>query len=94
MPWFETLLAMLAVWRLARLLAHERGPADLVSRLHARLAGSAAGELLACPYCVGLWLALLPAVWLAPGWAMGLLLWWGIAGGAALIERICEGREP
>jgi hypothetical protein len=89
-PWFETVLAVLAVWRLAHLLARERGPADLISRLHARLAGTTAGEVLACPYCLGLWLALAPAAWLADGWGQGLLLWWGVAGGAALIERVVE----
>lgn len=85
-PWFETVLAVLAVWRVAHLLARERGPWDLVSRLHAALAGRPLGELLACPHCLGFWLALLPAAWLAPDWPRGVLLWLGIAGGASIIE--------
>lgn len=85
-PWFEAVLAVLAVWRIAHLLARERGPFDAVSRLHAALAGSAPGDLLACPHCVAIWLAVLPAAWLAPGWAEGLLLWLAIAGGASALE--------
>jgi Protein of unknown function (DUF1360) len=93
-PWFETLLSVLAVWRVAHLLALERGPFDLFSRLHVALqrpGGRGLAALLACPYCLGLWLAALPAAWL--GWRDGLalptalLLWLGIAGGAALLER-------
>jgi Protein of unknown function (DUF1360) len=87
-PWFETVLAVLAVWRVAHLLARERGPWDLVSRLHAALAGRPLGALLACPHCVAVWLAVLPAAWLAPGWPHGVLLWLAIAGGASLIELL------
>jgi alkylhydroperoxidase family enzyme len=86
-PWFESVLAVLAVWRVAHLLALERGPWDAVSRLHAALAGRALGELLACPHCLAMWLALAPAAWLAPGWGEGLLLWLAIAGGASALER-------
>lgn len=94
-PWFETVLAVLAVWRVAHLLARERGPWDLVSRLHATLAGRPLGELLACPHCVAVWLALLPAAWLAPGWPHGVLLWLAIAGGASVIELMLpHGGEP
>lgn len=94
-PWFETVLAVLAVWRVAHLLARERGPWDLVSRLHAALAGRPLGELLACPHCLAVWLALLPAAWLAPGWPHGVLLWLAIAGGASVIELLLpHGGEP
>lgn len=85
-PWFEVVLSVLAVWRVAHLLARERGPWDLVSRLHAALAGRVLGELLACPHCLALWLAIAPAVWLAPGWGVGLLLWLAVAGGASALE--------
>lgn len=97
-PWFETLLAVLAVWRLAHGLALERGPFDLVARLHAALqrpGWRGLAELLACPYCLGFWLAALPAGWIAArgelGLATAVLLWLGIAGGAALLERLFSG---
>lgn len=91
-PWFEAVLAVLAVWRIARLLALERGPWDLVSRLHGALAGQRLGELLACPHCVAMWLAAAPAAWLAPGWATGLLLWLAISGGASALELALTNR--
>lgn len=94
-PWLEAVLAVLAVWRLAHLLARERGPWDLVSRLHAALAGRTLGNLLACPHCLGLWLAVVPAAWLAPGWSSGVLLWLGISGGASALElALTKGSEP
>ncbi len=94
-PWFEGTLAVLAVWRVAHLLARERGPFDLVSRLHAALAGRALGEMLACPHCLAIWLAVAPAVWLAPGAAEGVLLWLAIAGGASALElALFRGETP
>lgn len=93
-PWFEAVLAVLAVWRVAHLLARERGPWDLVSRLHAALAGRALGDLLACPHCMAMWLAAVPAVWLAPGWGEGLLLWLAVAGGASALELALTRGDP
>jgi hypothetical protein len=92
-PWFETVLAVLAVWRLARLVARERGPFDLVSRLHVAAAGTPLAHGLACVHCLGLWLAVLPAAALAPGWAQGLLLWLAVAGGASVLELL-TGETP
>jgi hypothetical protein len=86
-PLFETVLAVFAVWRLAQLVAHERGPWDMCSRLHAWAWPRGLGDALSCPQCLSLWLAIVPAAWLAPGPAAGLLLWLAIAGGAGAVER-------
>lgn len=91
-PWFEAVLSVLAVWRVARLVARERGPFDLVSRLHVVAAGTPLADGLACVHCLAIWLAVPPAVVLAPGWAAGLLLWLAVAGGASAIEDAVEGR--
>lgn len=85
-PWFEAVLSVLAVWRLARLVARERGPFDLVSRLHVAAAETPLSMGLACVHCLAIWLAAVPAALLAPGWAAGLLLWLAVAGGASVIE--------
>lgn len=85
-PWFEVVLSVLAVWRLARLVARERGPFDLASRLHVAVAGTPLADGLACVHCLGVWLAVLPAALLAPGWVAGLLLWLAVAGGASAME--------
>jgi len=85
------LLATLAVWRLAYLLARERGPADVVSRLHVRLHGTAVGEALACVHCTAAWLALPMAVVIAEGPGPVLLHWAALAGGASLLQRWWDG---
>ncbi len=85
------LVAILATWRLAHLLAHEDGPFDLVVRLRLRAGDGVWGRLMDCPYCLSLWLAVVPAVWLAHRIAADpfftLLLWLAISGGACVIER-------
>lgn len=83
-------LAALATWRAARAVALEDGPFDLFTRLQDR-AGQThwVGRGLRCVLCVAVWLAL-PAALLVgvPDWRALLLLWGGIAGGAALIHKV------
>jgi hypothetical protein len=81
----ELLVAVLATWRVAHLLAREDGPFGLVAGLRHR-----AGRLLACPYCLSLWLALPLAAFFADAWTTGLLLWFAISGGAVLLEKLAE----
>ena len=89
--WLGFLVTILAIWRLVHLLAHEDGPFDLVVRLRLRAGDGLGGRLMDCPYCLSLWLAILPAVWLAYRIAADpfftLLLWLAISGGACVIER-------
>ncbi len=85
-PWFEAVLSVLAVWRLARLVARERGPFEKLQLLNQGAAGAPLADGLACVHCLGVWLAVLPAALLAPGWVAGLLLWLAVAGGASAIE--------
>jgi len=91
-------LAVLATYRLARLLAWEDGPARIFFRLRTRLgaydygpdgnAVTSLGELAGCPYCQGIYIALVLALMLYPvGWHT-LLYWLAIAGGQALLIRI------
>lgn len=82
----EWLLLSAAVYRVARLLAYEDGPGDVVVRVRERLPdGSFAAILLDCPYCASVWLAAVGALLLAgPTWG-ALLLWLASAGGAAIL---------
>ena len=59
---FRFLIAALATWRLAFLLARERGPWDLLGRARRAVDGGLAGGLLVCVKCVGLWVAV-PFAW-------------------------------
>ncbi|HXK15750.1 MAG TPA: DUF1360 domain-containing protein, partial [Gaiellaceae bacterium] len=51
-------LASLATWRLAHLVAEEDGPANVIARARARAGTSELGELMDCFYCLSLWAAL------------------------------------
>lgn len=96
-PFLALLLAMLAVYRLARLVADEDGPFDVFARLRGAIDPDQAtwiGRGLVCPLCVGFWLALPAALalgvwgvydaWLWPLW------WLAIAGGACWLHRLAE----
>lgn len=92
--WLRLTLAVLATWRLSRLVAFEDGPWDVV--VHARrLAGDGIiGRLMDCPYCLSIWFAaplslMLDATF--PGW---VLAWLGVSGGASLVEKVVSRGEP
>lgn len=92
-------LAVLAVYRLARLIAIEEGPAGIFMRLRTALGAYDYGENgepetnlgrgIGCPLCVGVWVALLiaPLVVWPSTWGVMVLTWLGLAGGQTLLER-------
>lgn len=89
------LLAALAVYRLAQLVAIDDGPGDVFRRLRAHfLTGFVAG-LIRCPYCVSVYAA--AALGALVLWPCGVgdivLVWVGIAGGACWLQgpRDAEG---
>lgn len=48
-PWFRLLLAVLATWRLARLIAKEDGPFDIIVRLRQAAGQGVLGALMDLP---------------------------------------------
>ncbi len=76
-------IAAFAVYRLARMLADEDGPFDLLSRLRSSIDPDQhtwVGRGLNCPLCVGFWLALPTAILVArTAWP----LWWPALAGAS-----------
>jgi hypothetical protein len=46
------------------------------------------GSLLDCFYCLSLWVALLPALWIGENWKERLLLWPALSAAAILLERL------
>lgn len=85
------LLAVLAAYRIARMIAMEDGPFDAFSRLQERAGGNKTwvGRGLACPLCVSFWVALAAAGLVgAQDWRGFVLLWGGIAGGAVLLHKV------
>jgi len=66
----------------------EDGPGDIVVRIR-RLAGDGFwGRVLDCFYCLSLWVAIPFAVITGGGWPERVIAWFGLSGGAILLERI------
>lgn len=89
-----TVLAVTATWRVAAMVARERGPGDafvaLRSAVHERYGErSWQGEGIGCPLCISFWAALPfgALLWVAlpvPPWFWPVG-WLGVAGAAALL---------
>jgi hypothetical protein len=89
-PWFRFVIAVLATWRLARLVAREDGPFEIIVKLRMRAADGFAGQLMDCPYCLSLWLAAPFAFALADSAGAWVAAWLAISGGASLVENLLE----
>ncbi|MDH4065384.1 MAG: DUF1360 domain-containing protein [Acidobacteriota bacterium] len=90
---FQFVVAVLATWRVAHLVAREDGPFDVIVRVRARAGDTSIGRLMDCPHCLGLWIAMPLAAWVARTPGQWLVAWLGIAGGASMAQRWLE-REP
>jgi hypothetical protein len=91
--WLRLIVAVLATWRVAHLVAREDGPFDLVVRVRARAGHGMAGRLMDCPYCLSLWIAGPWAFWVGRGPLEWLAGWLAISGGASLLERVTASRN-
>lgn len=99
------IVAAFATFRLAELLCIDDGPGDVFFRLRVRLGvydlveigddrkpATWHGRLFACPWCLGMWIALLLAVVFDRSVLLPVT-WFAIAGGQALLQAI-GGRQP
>ena len=93
MPIFESILGVVAVWRLTHMLAFEDGPSLAFKKARKRAEETFWGEVLACFYCLSLWVAAPFALLAMEGWREFALLWPALSGGAILLERFSV-REP
>ena len=89
MTWLTATLAAFAVYRVARMVAEEDGPAFVFKRLRGSFTNDKRSFDVGvrCFYCISVWIALPITVLLvvAGGWDMWLWpVWWmGLAGAAA-----------
>jgi len=85
-------LATLATYRAARMIALEDGPFDVFTRIQERAGQKSwVGRGLACPLCISFWLALPAALVVGQNDWRGLaLMWLGIAGGAVVLHRVIQ----
>jgi len=89
---FRFLLATLAVWRITHMLSLEDGPWKLLQRLRRSLGDGMLSQLVACFYCLSIWVAL-PFAWFLKGdVAETFVGWLALSGGAILLER--QSHEP
>jgi hypothetical protein len=87
------LLAVLAVWRVTHLFWGEDGPADLIVRVR-RLAGNGSvGRMMDCFYCLSMWVAIPFAFAIGGAWPERVIAWFGLSGGAILLERLTSERS-
>lgn len=87
-------VASVACWRLTHLLHAEAGPAEVLARLRARLAGTSAGRALDCFWCLSLWVALPFVPWLAADAASAVVQWLALSGAAVLLNHIVAPAPP
>lgn len=92
------ILAVLAAYRIARMLAMEEGPLELFARVRDRFDPEQKtwlGRGLNCPLCIGMYVSLAMALLLAhqdPTMHRSetVLAWLGIAGGQTLLHLWAE----
>lgn len=93
------LLAILATYRIARMMAYEEGPYGIFTALRLWAGGmdlgpdgqpdTALGRLVTCPLCIGVYVAAIHAVMVMwpTTWGNLWLIWLGIAGGQTYLQR-------
>lgn len=88
--WLLIVLAILAAYRVAHMLALEEGPLSIFAEIRARLDPEQKtwlGRGVSCPLCIGFWVAGAIALVLIPAanWQGLLLNWLAIAGGQTVL---------
>ena len=92
-------LLALATYRLARLIAIDDGPADVLLKLRSLWgaydygengqAKTSLGRGLTCPHCVGFWIAGLIAI-SAYGWPEFIVYWLALAGAQSFLQSLSK----
>jgi hypothetical protein len=83
--WFA--VATLATWRLTYFLYSDSGPWNLFALIRHAAKRLHLGAVFECPYCLSVWISLIVVIVTFGINARIFLLWFGVAGGAAVIIR-------
>ena len=93
----ELILSVLAVYRVARMLALEEGAFGAFAWVRERIDPEQEtwlGRGVNCPLCISFWLAALPAAYLTIEYqatiASGAIMWLGIAGACVILFNLAE----
>lgn len=92
----EILLAILATYRVARMLAMEEGPLGIFAKFREHIDPQQTtwiGRGINCPLCIGFYVAIVIAILLPfATWSELILQWLGIAGGATILHLVLESK--
>jgi hypothetical protein len=88
MNWYLFIISILAVWRVTHLIQAEDGPFDLIFKLRKLAGKSIVGSLMDYFFCLSIWVALLPAVYIGITWVERILLVPALSAGAIFLNRI------
>lgn len=91
-------LLALTIYRLARLITIDDGPGDAILKFRNwigaydyapnGLAKSSLGRGITCPYCVGMWVALVVSL-IVLGWRVETLFYWlALAGAQSFLQSL------
>jgi len=84
-------LCVLAIWRIAHLLARENGPWELIARLRVSLGSGVLGRLMDCFYSLSFLISLPLAIWMSSSWMWFLVQWLALSAVVCLLERAMQG---
>src|SRR5262245_30806789 len=84
---FRFLLAALATWRLAFLLAREDGPWRVLAHLRNSVGDGFLGQVLGCVKCTGMWVSIPLAFFVRGDWIELVVIWLALSGITALIDE-------
>lgn len=88
MNWLGFVLAVLATYRIAHMMAREDGPFDVFSRVREKVGQEHwYGRGMHCVLCLSFWIALPAALIAGLPWLMG---WLGTAGGVLVLHLAFE----
>jgi hypothetical protein len=95
------ILAVLATYRLTRMIVNESGPGDVLLKLRSVVISKPGyawcfiADLINCEYCVSVWVAAVLAVLvLAGGWfGTWVLVWLGLSGAFYIAQEIKDRME-
>jgi len=94
MAWYWFMLAVLATYRVAHMVALEDGPWDVFTRLRTwamlRTPGGTLERGLSCPLCISFWLAFVAAIPLSAGLIGYMFQALAIAGAVVVLYKVVE----
>ena len=91
-PCVTLIILSLASWRFVYMLVREDGPYDMFIKLR-ELASKSKLSPLGCLKCTSIWIAVLPAIYIASSVAEFIIYWFAISAGVVLVDAVVDKLE-